>query len=290
MFWKQYLEHFSILTKRRLESPTGSPAELATNPAEIAHFLHTYFQLHPEVSYHIPVDALQGDTILVARHNNDLVGVITYKYLGICEQKSIHLVDGFCVHPKWRGKGVGDYLLHELHAKMIDRPYAMFIKEGAPLPIPSFYHGHYVYRTIVHTAEYRSNVVPISIEAAHHVMRIHQQFRPFFQISRRSYRNQQWRLWRQGIHHVLVCIQDTYQRLHGKRMGWITAWIESPALSDAMRNEAAYQLSESVEYGMIWMNSVHTTDPRWTADGSFYWYTYQWQPSISVGRSYCLIV
>jgi hypothetical protein len=289
MFWKEYLDHIRILDKRRLESPTGSSATHATSLEEINEFLSTHFRLHPDVHYDIPIDSLRGNVILTVRDTNKtapLAGCIRYKSLGICDQKQIHLVDCFCVHTDWRGKGVADYMLHELHTIMKDRPYAIFIKEGKPLPIIPFYQGQYVYRVI--KKEPIHSVQSISIDTAYRIMAHHQVFHPFFQLAQPS-SNQEWKLWKQGVHHVLACVQDTYQRLHGKRMGWITAWIESPAITDTMRNDASYQLSGSVAYDMIWMNRIHVTDSRWTMDGPFYWYTYQWEPSITIGTSYCLI-
>jgi hypothetical protein len=201
------------------------------------------------------------------------------------DNKAIHVVDCFCIHPAWRRKGLGDYLLHELHHMMQDRPHAVFLKEGEPLPIVPYYASIYVYRQI--DSKVCPDVTELTCAAAYRIMDIHQQFRPFFMI-RRQTENQVWKIYRNGIHHVLCCIQDTYQTLHGKRMGWITAWIESPGITDVMRRNASYQLSNSSVYDMIWMDKIHAGS-GWIDDGPFYWYTYQWKPSIATQRSYCFI-
>jgi GNAT superfamily N-acetyltransferase len=88
--------------------------------------------MHPDVVYTIPLHALQQkeDTILTIHDNHTLIATIRYHFIGTYESTPIHLVDCFCVHPLWRGKGVGDYLLHELHHMMQSTPCALFLKEG----------------------------------------------------------------------------------------------------------------------------------------------------------------
>jgi GNAT superfamily N-acetyltransferase len=285
VFWKSH-------TKSILESPTGFPSEYDLT---VTDFLHAHFRIHPDVVYHPSFK--EDDIILTVRDTEKLVGCIRYRCIDI--EKQIHLVDCFCIHPEWRGKGVGDYLLHDLHHRMKDKPYAIFLKEGAPLPIPSYYTSMYVYRHILKQTV--SNVSDISISLAYQLMEIYGQFRPFFKIARPS-SNQQWRLYKNEHHNILACVQDTYQTLHEKKMGWITAWIESPGITDTIREDASYQLSQVNEFDMIWMDwnwitkyptKYPTNDTKypitWTIDGPFHWYTYQWTPELSIDRSYCFI-
>lgn len=280
MFWKSH-------TKSILESPTGFPSEYDAN---VTDFLHTHFRIHPDVVYHPSFK--DDDIILTVRDTEKLVGCIRYRCIDI--KKKIHLVDCFCIHPEWRGKGVGDYLLHDLHHRMKEKPYAIFLKEGASLPIPSYYTSMYVYRHIL-PQTIVSNVSDISILLAYQLMKIHQQFKPFFKIARPS-SNQQWRFYKNGYHSILACVQNTYQTLHEKKMGWITAWIESPGITDTIREDASYQLSQVNEFDMIWIDwnwtAKYPTDTSldtWTIDGPFHWYTYQWVPELSIDRSYCFI-
>jgi len=294
VFWNAIWNPYTTIDRPRITSPTGSPAQLATNLEEVQQFLHDHFRMHPDVIYDIPLHALQQkeDTILTVYYNHTLIGTIRYHFIGTYESRPIHLVDCFCVHPTWRGKGVGDYLLHELHHMMRSTPCALFLKEGRSLPIIPFYQGTYVYRDIDKHQRNVSNipnVTMISTETAYMIMQIHQQFRPFVMIYKVT-QSARWKLYRSGIHHVLACIQDTYQTLHNKRMGWITAWIESLGITDAIRDDASYQLSNDV-FDMVWMNQIHTSNAsnQWKLDGPFYWYTYQWVPTISIGRSYCLL-
>ena len=272
VFWNiKTVSH--LLTKPNLVSPTGFPAERMESAEEVQQFLREHFRQHPDVIFNIPLHELTG-TVLTVKASKEIVGCIQYKAVGTHEGKLIHSVECFCVHPNWRGKGVGDYLLHELHNMMIDKPYAIFLKEGRPLSIMPAYQSSYVYRE-VHPM-ITSNVIQVSIETACKIMEIHQQFCPFFQLHNNT-SNQIWKLYKKGINHVLCCVQDTFQQLNGKKMGWVTAWIESP-ITDAIREEASYQLSSSMykEYDMIWMDKQHATSDKWTDDGLFYWYTYQW--------------
>jgi GNAT superfamily N-acetyltransferase len=289
VFWSTIWDHLAPMDRSQIESPTGTPAILMKDAQEVQHFLLTYFRLHPDVMFDIPVNELQciKDTVLTIYHHTTLVGCIRYHHI----DADIRIVDCFCVHPEWRGKGVGDYLLHELHHMMHHTPKAIFIKEGSPLPIISLYSSTYVYCELTNCKS-SPYVTTIPLQLAHKLMDIHQQFRPFFML-RSTTHNQTWKLYKRYGSHILCCVQNTYQRLCEKKIGIIKAWIESPGITDAMRIEASYQLSDSMypQFDMIWMDAqwINTYGDKWIQDGPFYWYTYQWKCPISVGRSYCFM-
>ena len=122
-------------------------------------------------------------------------------------------------------------------------------------------------------------------------MDIYNEFNPIFIIKHKENTNQHWRLYTNGSYKVLACIQDTYQYLHEKKMGWITAWLESP-ITEEERKEASIQISNSL-YGIfhyIWGNKKwigNSTD--WIEDGTFHWYSHQWTTSIPIKNSYCIL-
>lgn len=290
MFWS----HNSSRTNKPFESQlckkkiisTGFSSEKATDLHEVQQFLHSYFRIHPDVIYNIPIKELERDFVLIVREHTKLIGCIRYHYVGTIEE-DIHLVDCFCIHPEWRGKGIGDYLLHELHHRMTDKPYAIFLKEGSLLPAIPFYSSMYAYRFVKDKPT--NNIIQVPIKNAYRLLEIYKKSRDFFMIARPS-DNQYWRLYKNGIHSILACVQDTYQTLHGKRMGWITAWIESPGITDTMRGDASYQLSEVPGFDMIWMDWKWINDNNeWILDGEFHWYIYQWNSGISIDKSYCFI-
>ena len=130
----------------------------------------------------------------------------------------------------------------------------------------------------------------ISIEVAFRLMEIWKQINPdVFIIANRNSSNQIWRLYKKDHYIVLACIQDAYQSINGKKIGWITGWLESPDITDAIRTKASKEISESAPFDYIWMNKLWTADMNmWKVDGSFYWYSYQWT-SYSIGRSYCIM-
>jgi GNAT superfamily N-acetyltransferase len=266
----------------RTSSPTGYPACIESNPTALDQHLRDHFRMHPDVHYQPQITGF----LLSVRSSTGYAGCIQYRYVGTYEAKQIHLVDCFCVAPAWKKKGVGTYLLRELHNYMKEKPYAIFVKEGAPLWIPHVYEGRYVYCET--TNRPHPHVTRISMAAAYHFMDSVQQCRPFFMIRTPS-ENQQWLLYRNKGYMVLCCVQDTRQTLYGKTMGWMTAWIHVSVPQEILV-DASDQFSAATSFDMIWMdgNCVGTPSALWMDDGSFYWYTYQWKPK-DISPMYCFL-
>ena len=251
---------------------------------EIRQFLKTHFG---RLVFDIPEDKLYGkkDVILYIKHK-EIIGCIRCHYIGLFLDKPMHCIDCFCIHPSWRKRGVGDYLLTKLHTYSTT-PHCIFLKEGLQLPImyQPFYSGRYVYRKII--SANTSNVLHITTEKAYKLMDIFCEFNPIF-IIRNKDADQHWRLYHNGIHNVLACIQDTYQYIDGKKMGWITAWIQSPTIDE----EASIQISNSMygTFDYIWGNKQWIgTSKEWKTDGPFHWYLYQWTTNIPITHSYCIL-
>ena len=72
-------------------------------------------------------------------------------------------------------------------------------------------------------------------------------------------------------------------------MAWITAWLESAAMTKSIRQEAAIAFADSLypSFDYVWINRQWGGE-KWTADGGFHWYTYQWSSSITMTISYSL--
>jgi hypothetical protein len=94
----------------------------------------------------------------------------------------------------------------------------------------------------------------------------------------------------------MACFQDTYQIFEEngkqKKIGWITAWFESPNISNTFREEASTYLADSMYniFDYIWANKKWTgISNSWKEDGPFNWYLYQWATSISPKKSYCIM-
>ena len=314
VFWKTYpFQHIietlwnretflpQLMEKDPISSPTGRTAQLVdrdnrTLLTEIRRFLQTHFGSPPHTPIlDIPEDILLGpkDHIFVLRDETDeLVGTIRYHYMGEATVL-IYVVDAFCIHPAWRQKGLGDYLLTELHryANQNGIPYAMFLKEGPSVSTlaPPFYTGTYVYRAL-HRTVVCSNLMELTVEEAHRMMRAYHTVLPNRMMIWNKSANQRWRWYRRGNQSIMICIQDTYQRKEGKKIAWATAWLESPNVTDEIRREAATAVAEDLypAFDYLWMNQMWVGgSEEWTIDGPFHWYTYQWATSMT-GHSYAL--
>ena len=297
-------ESFPI-EKDALPSPTGMDAVRVTSQSsvltEIREYLRNYFGNPPHTPIlDIPESHLLGKTdffFLVREKGGRLVGTIRYRYVGefmADDKPSIHRVDAFCIHPDWRKRGVGDYLLTELQRYVMANgcPYAMFLKEGYYLPIMRnpIYSGYYVFRSLP-TQQTSPHVRTISVEQAYRFIDVYHRIYPQVCIIRNRNGLQQWRLYKKGYHMILACFQDTYQRIDKERMGWCTAWLESSVVTDEIREEAAIALTNTLpSFDYVWMNKRWTGENEvWTDDGTFHWYTYHWSTNSVMDISMCLL-
>jgi len=328
VFWKTYPLENIILDKlnrqrfkplvfhrQKTNSPTYIDRVILSNyePCilnQLRLFLRTYFGNSPKKPiFDIPETELLGrkDTILFVKDiDRCIVGCIRYHYLGqlqtaINSVEEIYCVDCFCIHPKWRGKGVGDYLLNELHiyVNANNKPYSLFLKEGRILSIihTPLYSGEYVCRELTNMPSL--NTKTLTVEQAYACVNIFLQFNPStFVLKNPEIRNQVWKLWSKAGHTILACFQDTHQYFeeNGKKktLGWITGWLESSNITDNIREEASIELSDSMSnnYDYIWTNKEWTgkfSSGDWKMDGSFHWYAYQWATSLSLNKSYILL-
>lgn len=264
---------------------------------EVRQFLLQYFGSPPKTPVlDIPESYLlepEDDLFVVRDDSKEIAGCIRYHALGqfLSSQKPISMVDGFCIHPRWRKKGLGDYLLTELHRYQQEKPFALFLKEGPSLSLFPHDSGQYVYRRLSYAPS--THLHTLSAECARQLIAIHLMFRPnLFIICPKHDRNQQWFLYKKGHKSVVACVQDTFQRVQGERMGWTTAWIESPCLTEDDRASATMAIAGACHstYAYLWMNRVWIGSAKdWKADGWFHWYTYQWSTTALLHHSYAII-
>jgi GNAT superfamily N-acetyltransferase len=323
VFWKTYpiyriiesLYHHKVflpqlVEKEPLASPTESPMERVKQDAtEVRAFLRQYFGNPPHTPYlDIPEHLLCGpsDHVFVVRDKeNRIVGSIRYHYLGgflTSEDEPMYIVDCFCIHPDWRRQGLGDYLLTELnrYVNHNDIPYSLFLKEGKPVSriAPAYYTGMYVYRELT-SKKASMYLMDLTTSEAHRLMDTYRSFpTPRVMVRKKAVEQcatEKWKWYRKKGQSVLICVQDTYQRLmkdgRVKKLGWCTAWLESPCLTDEFRGEAACALADDIfpQFDYLWMNRAWVGDSEWTVDGPFHWYTYQWTSSVKMDHSYAII-
>lgn len=289
-----------IIHKAPLPSPTGHSIKRVNTmeeATEVRQFLRCYFGSPPRTPVlDIPESYLlepADDLFIVRDDSKELAGCIRYHVLGhfLPSQKPISIVDGFCIHPQWRKKGLGDYLLTELHRYQKEKPFALFLKEGPSLSLFPHYSGQYVYRRLSYMPS--TYLHAISAKCARQLITIHLQFQPdLFVICPNHGRNQQWFLYKMGLTSVVACVQDTFQRIKGERMGWVTAWLESPSITEDDRALASEAIAGACysSYAYLWMNRLWVGSAKdWKADGGFHWYTYQWSTTATMGISYAVI-
>ena len=279
---------------KRIPSPTGRTIELMTDPNEIRSFLRMYFG-NPPLTPVLDLQIDSADHVLLVRDQTDqIAGTIRYHFIGTYCDKPIHVVDAFCIHPTWRKKGVGDYLLLELNRYANERqiPYAVFLKEGPPLSIlhQPIHTGWYRYRELT---EQRSSsiITDLTCQQAFRIMDIYRTFQPNTVVIRNE--RSIWKWFRSDRNSILIGIQDTHQRIGSKKLGWITAWIESPMITDELRGEAADAAADSLypTFDFLWSNERWIGNSmRWKRDGAFHWYTYQWTIDELIGVSYAMMM
>lgn len=299
-FWKTDLFHPEPIDKDPIPSPTGKTIERAINTEEIRSFLRSYFGDPPRTPILDLTFDLDDHVFLVRDQTDQIAGTIRYHFIGnliTSRSEPIYVVDAFCIHPSWRGKGVGDYLLTELnrYVNRNDIPYAVFLKEGQPLSIfhQPIYTGWYRYREL--TEHKRSPfLTDLTIQQAYQIMDIYRSIRPTVLLIRNEHTaNQKWKWFRKGSDWILIGLQDTHQRIEQKRLGWITTWIESPLITDKLRGEAADEVAEHIFplFDFLWINERWIgNSTRWKRDGAFHWYTYQWSTNASFDVSYGLMM
>ena len=293
-----------IFDKKEQKSPTGTEYVAIKTPcqelSEIRSFLRSYFGNPPKTpELDIPENKLleSGDHILYVCDSLNIVGCIRYHYIGkFNTNHDIYYVDCFCIHPEWRKKGIGDYLLTSLHIYFNKNniPYNLFLKEGKILNIIHYpiYSGVYMYRKLYNETIKQTNIISLNTKQAFRIMDIIKELNPNLFIIRKESENQIWKLYEKGVNKILVCFQDTYQKIDNKKIAWCTTWIETPNIPENIRHKASMELSQILypEFRYIWMNREWVDPNKWIVDGPFYFYSYQWSSSCKFNNSYCITI
>ena len=275
---------------------------------EIQQFLWTYFGEPPNK----PRLVMEGNWIpatdlalLLRNSEQEIIGFLRYHWIGrFLTAKltpEIYSVDCFCIHPRWRKKGLGDALLTELqhYANETGKPYATFLREGPSLSIfhcPA-YSGEYAYRSTPLDGIRSPHVYMLTPPQVQKAIQMYLTMYPTtWIIWNPDTTNQQWFLYQRNSCYVWACIQSAHQQIQTEqygnlRIGWMTAWLESPQLSDSFRAEACLALTHRFHHGFdaVWVDQKWTGgSTEWKRDGMFHFYTYQWSSKQSVGISYCM--
>lgn len=289
-------------------SPTGSPVRQVlthTEAVAVQEFLRRHFGNPPHSPILLPdIDITDpSQSILLYVHDtNGIVGTLRYSYSGNIDSHPIYGIDCFCIHPLWRKRGVGSYLLSELHTITMARgmKYSLFLKESAPVialqrPI---YSSSYVYLQNNSICIMSHTIISLSSSIAHRLVNIYKSIYPStFTLLHKGDKKIHWRFWRNPVtsNFILASFQDSYQ-IHpetGTSIGWCSGWLESYSeISPILRSNVILEMMATIPYEWIWADKqwirpLH--ESPWKHDGVFHWYTYQWKPvHCPDGKSYIL--
>lgn len=279
-------------------------------------FLAEYFGNPPKTPIlRIPPSELFQDEIDSRRYtfywqeDGQIVGTIRYRLWALKTISGsntpipIWLVDAFCVHPKFRGKKIGTWLLKYLHSWANQRgiPYAAFLKEGHPLTIPKlpFKTGIYAYLKIQENyAKPIKNIKRISFQLAENWLKAYgsitskrETLKPVDTLEHFS----AWYLYRSDRVWLILRAENTNQFSIGStvdtqwntkihQLGWITHVYESPSwvtLQHSQKNniitEASEQIAKELNWESVWISSEWVEEGDiWKIDGPYYFYSFQW--------------
>lgn len=280
-----------------LASPSGKQICLATPTDLIQKFLHYNFRSGP-LSPIYKYEQVEKELFLTISDDTGIIGTVRSKPGGTFEDKSICIIDCFCVRSDWRRKGVGTFLLNQIQKECAKRNIynAIFLKEGKPIQqigVEPIYSSQYAFRQVTDSI-LPDTVKQLEPSLAYMILENYCLLRPdTFIILNKKTPNQRWFRYKKDYYWVLAVVQDSYQSFKdGNTIGWITGWIESPNMTDEIRKEASEDITSAcgAYYNMIWMDNKWTsTSSKFMIDGSFHWYTYQWSTCLTPSQSYCIM-
>jgi GNAT superfamily N-acetyltransferase len=310
-FWKSILnyeerpltQHSSSrirLSSPLLEaSPTGISYSIAQSKEEFSNirfFLKTYFG-NPPLTPLLRPHLSNEDIILYVRENSSIesiVGCIRYTYAGNFEEEIIYKIDCFCIHPRWRKKSVGSYLLSALHKETMERGlcYSIFLKESAPIYALThpFYSSMYMFKRI-HPSSHSYIIQWPLEEQVFKIIHVFKSLYPnlFILI---NHKTTEWRLFKYRDYILFIGCQESFQEHPETKspIGWVTGWLESPRLTwRPDRSQIIDAMLSTLPYKWFWTDKRWVEEAiGWKEDGPFHWYSYQWKPTLTPSGNYIL--
>lgn len=310
-YWKSVPGRYARFYSVQTQIPDKSNLLLASkaNPDLVAPFLKTYFNSNTRCTKtYTPDDKIQivynyeklPEEILlqIPDASGTIAATIRARPAGLFEYMPITIIDCFCVRPDMRRKGLGTSLLVSIKKECEKSGLynGIFLKEGSPINafgVLPIYSSYYVYRNISGLDKSKS-VTYMTPHQAYALINSYFMLRPdTFLIINKSTDNQRWLIYRKEKIWVLVLIQNSYQTISGKKIAWITGWIESPLVNEDTRILASEEITASIAklgYDWVWLDyNWIGKSKQFKLDGPFHWYTYQWSTSLTPSTSYCIM-
>ncbi len=216
---------------------------------------------------------------------------------GTCSAFPIRLITNFCVHPKFRKKGVGSRLLQAVWAdiRQLGEDAAIFLKEGSPLlaaglPIAS---GRWVYRFCAGggtTAAAQTQICQIAAADAEHILIDYASREPrsLYNFYNSPASCQTLLYEYKGLRgSILTAFTPAFQDHPSNKRPIIyqTGFYEKGQILEQERLTAARAISEYVggQLGGAWIwcdiSFINgRVQPPWQLDGPYYYYAFNWEP------------
>lgn len=221
-----------------------------------------------------------------------LHGCIRYRPWAQDKKRQFWQVDCFCIDKNMRSKGIGTWLLKYLHSWANTRgiPFAIFLKEGQPLPIPRlpFRTGIYAFMDLSKNPEIEQisfslkKINPILAQKWVQSIISKNELFPIDICSIQS----SWYLYNSAGLWLIIRAEKTNQVSPKGYLGWLTDIYESPSWKNIGIKEQTYhitvlskEIAKSLNWSSIWIDSkwveIHKESP-WNYDGPYYFYGFQW--------------
>jgi hypothetical protein len=262
----------------------------ATDIPLIPEFLERYFSPSSSCVCRIPVAALQNPNweIYVVFSNSILVGTIVRKWIQNLHIHSVKwptaaIVDFFCVHPAFKKKGIGRWLLSTLQNTPTPNappnaplPPHLILWEGLQPSYPPLCIGFYYSKPIL-KKENTTQQIPLTQEIWNSLMKSKSVWSEF---SSQAKEISAWKV----SNEILLLSNSFHSSIHGPIA---TILYGSPL--------AIQQFSESKSpWGVLLLPSslfASPPDASWSLDSPYQWISYNMiVPNLSIGDFPCLSI
>jgi len=260
---------------------------------ETFHLLNKHYFMYPRSKLSLSKEQIieflekEGCLAIGIFFNLSLVGVLISRPLGFLmmgtkslDNQKIGLIDFFCVHEKFRKRGIGSKLLHAMAYECYTRGYVahLFLKEGMPLTmLPPLYSSNFIWRP---------RKVPAPVNLGNFI-------RPAVELPRDCpFWNAPSAVFHTKVFEcfafqppVFVAVTDLFHKtnLDEKTMGEIAWMWYNPAKGTHKEDKLTRILETVVDsysgFDMLFMDSAIPHDhSQWTTDALFSYYVWNLHP------------
>ena len=283
-----------FIFQESFEKPSFSYVVLSKEHAwEITNLLTNHYSMYPRSKVNLTKEQIidflekEGCVAIGIFFNLTLVGVLISRPLGFLmmgtksiDNQKIGLIDFYCVHEKFRKKGIGSKLLNAMAYECSQRGYVahLFLKEGLPLTtLPPLYSSNYVWR---------NRKVPPPVNLSNFIRQSTELPRdcPFWNAPSAVFHTKVFECFA-FVPPVFVGVTDLFHtsKLDGKTMGEV-AWIWYDSKKGEHKEEKLVRILETVVdsfsgFDMLFMDTALPHDSsQWITDALFSYYVWNFYP------------